>query len=309
MRRWLVLIVMIALVPDAWGQQRAIELGHELYEAQEYEAARKQFMRAYEANPQRALLFEIALTYQGEGLFRQAQVYFERYAAEAPASDSDKAEAERLAKLMARAADRGEPVRGGTQDRLLPLFEDTSMDGSEEVDAGTLEPFVHDDDPDDEDDDWDDDELSSKQRTARILFWTSSVVAAAAATTLIVSAYNVDHYEDELSNAVEDSQADPNPANRIEGEGDACDVAEMRAGPYAERAQSACDYGRSWARTANIMTVGLLATGITSMYFLYVGYLKEGEDQPAVRRGKTRDYLIVPSLAPHQVGVGLEMRF
>jgi tetratricopeptide (TPR) repeat protein len=307
MRGWLdlrlvVIVAAVGLSSNAAWARRNVELGRALYEAQEYEAARKQFVQAYEDQPDAELLFEIALTFQAEGLYRQAQLYFERFVAVAPAS-SMREEAARLAVLMRRTAERGTPEESRGPNRLLPLFEDTALDLDEDLDDDSLEPFDDDDDSDD------DEEITAKQRTARILFWTSSVVAAAAATTLIVSAYNVDHYEDELSDAVEASQLETAPERRIEGDGDACDVAEMRQGPHAERAQQACDYGRSWARTANIMTVGLLATGITSMYFLYVGYLKDDAEDPPVRRSRSRDSLIMPTLGPRQLGMSFELRF
>jgi hypothetical protein len=303
MRSWHVLIGSIGLAAglgaSAWAQSnRTIELGHELYEAQEYDAAREQFMEAYEESPSPALLFEIALTYQGEGLFRQAQLYFERFAAEAPQGDPNRGEALRLAENMKLAADRGDAPPEGGSDRLLPLFGDTGR--SED------EPMLS---------DREEDEGPSKARTARILFWTSAVVAAAAATTLIISAYNVDHYEDELNAAVHDSLSDFDPENRIEGDGDACDVAHDRSGIYAERAQNACDHGKAWARTANIMTVGLITTGITSMYFLYVGYLKdrphddEEDDEDAAIPKRRRSVVVSPTIGPDQVGLGLEMRF
>jgi hypothetical protein len=56
------------------------------------------------------------------------------------------------------------------------------------------------------------------------------------------------------------------------------------------------------------MTVGLLATGLSSMYFLYLGYLQEGDRAGAVPR-RDRDYLIMPTLAPGGLGAELVLRY
>jgi tetratricopeptide (TPR) repeat protein len=94
--------------------RRAFKEGTQAYDAGNYEAAAKGYLKAYQLSKRGELLFAVALSYRDWGHWTEAREYYERYLAELPNGKSHDLAVQQLAevqqKLAAEEAARPPPL-------------------------------------------------------------------------------------------------------------------------------------------------------------------------------------------------------
>ncbi len=219
--------------------------GIAMYNEGDYTGARESLIAAYELRPNPKLLFFIAKSYQRDGDFRSAQIYYDQFLAEAPESDSLRAEAERYAAMvdvhLIRRDARFERVRPLQPEALAPA-------------------------PD-------------PRAGARTWFWRSVASTAVLFGATTYAASRVRGYEDDKLDALVRLAADePGLVGAEQG----C-AFSGRDTAAARDLADACAGGQRWATATNVLALGALGTAVASGYFYYKGWLSDAPERQRVR--------------------------